>query len=195
MAAAREAAAKGVPALALSLDHYSRDADYGAAVEAATLLVRVLSNRPDLLARLSGVVLNVNVPGQKSVEELRGFALTRQSYEATHPAFLEVDVVGDEMRRRWVNAFGGTRADRAAGGDAFALAAGFVAITIVTLLSHIDPDPILNSGSDLIQQAAPVPGGLSDAAAVAVLEAAAAAVAAAPGARFADLCRFTAPAE
>lgn len=192
-----------MPALALSLDHYSNDASYEAAAAATCVLVRALQARPDLLAALAGVVLNVNFPGP-SVGEPRGFRLTRQSYEAvrsvalrrrgalssphlqTNPGFFPVD--SEDGPRRWVNGFGGgTREDKSPGSDTGALAAGYISVTILTILSCIAPhDDIYRSPppSPLPTPRA-VPPGVTEEAATALLEAAAAAVAASPNCTYA----------
>ncbi len=174
VAGAREAAAKGVPALALSLDSYRRDADYTACVAATLPLLRCLSKRPALRKSLAGCVLNVNFPCS-GAPELKGYALTAQSYECTRPGFRPVDA--PPGARAWMNSpAGGVNYDRTAGSDAAATALGFVSVTVITLLSHAPP---VRACAPETQQQAAIPLGISDEAAEALLDAAAAAATAA----------------
>jgi 5'-nucleotidase len=206
VAGAREAAAKGVPAVALSLDTHAPDADYAPAAAAALPLLRRLLAR---LARgeasfaLRGCVLNVNFPcGQL----LRGYALTRQGYECTLPGFLEAAVPPDAAAqpgvagalRAWRNSpAGGTRLDRTPGTDSAAVAAGQIAVTVITLLSHAPPlgsEPLVAAAAPPLSQA-PQLEGVCDEAADAVLDAALAAAAAAGGGAAMAARLAAAPAE
>ena len=76
VAGAREAACKGVPALAVSLDTHDRGADYDAATVVTVRLVQAFLATSDT-TWLCGTVLNVNIP-HLPLSGLRGFILTRQ---------------------------------------------------------------------------------------------------------------------
>lgn len=167
VAAAREAAIKHVPSIALSLDDYREEADYTAAAQATALLVRVLQSEPALLAHLRGVVLNVNVP-KGALAELRGFALTSQSLECTLPGWVAVEC--DGSRRGWRNGFGGTHKDHRAGGDTAAMADGLVSVSVLGLVSSLPT----HSPAVPPHSPAAIPPGCNEAGARAVLHAAAA---------------------
>ena len=77
VAGAREAACKGVPALAVSLDTHNRGADYDAAAVVTVRLVQAFLATNDV-SWLSGTVVNVNIP-PLPLAALQGFALTRQA--------------------------------------------------------------------------------------------------------------------
>lgn len=212
MAAAREAAAACVAACALSLDAYTKDADYTHAAAAAMPLIRRLLYRvrAGSADALLGSVVNVNVPNQP-LAALRGYAYTRQSYECTLPSFTEVaapdapqplHALATGPPRAWKN--GDTyvaRLDREAGTDAAAVAAGFVAVSLVRLLSDAAP---VGGPTPPAAAAPPLPpsldvAALSDAAADYVLDVAAAAAQACAGATPATKLRkappLAAPAE
>ena len=143
VAGAREAAAKGVCALALSLDHHSKEADYSASVAVTLPLLLRLQACPEL--RMAGCVLNVNVP-RGTLGDLKGYVLTEQSYECTRPGFKPVLMpacwTAPRGARAWMNsASGGVALDRRPGTDALAVAEGYVSITVITLLSHAPPVP------------------------------------------------------
>jgi hypothetical protein len=103
VAGAREAAAKGVPAVALSLDSHASDADYAPAAAAALPLLR------RLLARLSspggpadvlkGTVLNVNFP-VCTLDRMRGYELTRQARCSLHSPCMNVLADTERVRCR-----------------------------------------------------------------------------------------------
>jgi hypothetical protein len=88
--------------------------------------------------------------------------------------------------RAWQNsALAGARLDRQAGTDSAAVAAGCVAVTVVTLLSHAPPvGKHTSAGSASASPSSPwtQPEGIDDNGADAVLDAAVAAAAAAVGA-------------
>ncbi len=195
VAAAREAAASCVPAVALSLNAYAPDADYTHAAAASLPIIRRLLARikagDACSAALLGSVVNVNVP-HCPLDQMRGYAYTRQSYECTLPNFVEVAVPPGPLHalaagapRAWENGkVYVARLDREAGTDSAAVAANQVAISLVRLLSDAPPvggistapppKPSLPAALDVTL--------LSDAAADYVLEVAAAAAAHSAGA-------------
>ena len=74
VSAATEGSILGVPAMAVSLDSRSHEADYAAAAQtAAAVADYILENR----SLLTGIALNVNVPNLPS-EKIRGVRFTRQ---------------------------------------------------------------------------------------------------------------------
>jgi len=74
VSAATEGSILGVPAMAVSLDSRSHEADYAAAARtAAAVADYILENR----SLLTGIALNVNVPDLPS-EKIRGVRFTRQ---------------------------------------------------------------------------------------------------------------------
>ena len=202
VAAAREAAAQCVPAVALSLNAYTADADYTHAAAASLPIIRCMLRRfgavgavqpGNSLAALLGSVVNVNVPAYP-LHQMRGYVYTRQSYETTLPSFAEVAVPDAPLGlpasavgapRAWLN---GTkyvaRIDREPGTDAAAVADGYVAVSLVRLLS--DAAPVGEVAQALPPQPPPQPAldatALTDAAADYVLDVAAAAAQAAAGA-------------
>ena len=197
VAGAREAALEGVLAVAVSLDHHSVDADYEAAATVTATLVRRLLARQSELQALRGSVLNVNVP-RGALGALHGYVLTHQSYACQRPGFVEAPLpagphphaVGPS--RAWRNSSaGGFAEDNRKGGDAAAVAAGSVAVTVLTVLSHalpLDAHPVASCPP---AELPPLLCGFSDAAADALLAHAAAAAAAVPG----GLALSAAPAE
>ena len=191
VAGAREAACKGVPALALSLDHHSRDAEYSASAAAILPLVRTLSRRPDLLCSLASTVVNVNVP-HCALADMAGYSLDGQSVECTKPGFKPVAVDGEGVRA-WMNsAAAGTVLDRRPGFDAASTNSRLVSLCVLTLTSHA---PLSHGAVDI--DASQLPKGVSDAAAEAALEMAARLALASGAAQTASLIRgeAAAPAE
>jgi hypothetical protein len=90
----------------------------------------------------------------------------------------------------------GTRLDRQAGTDSAAVAAGRVAVTVVTLLSHAPPVGMHAAAAAGASSPPAQPNGIDDNGADAVLDAAVAAAAAAAGAgRPVASCLVAAPAE
>ena len=198
VAAAREAAAACVPAVALSLNAYTADADYTHAAAAALPIIRRMlrsfgaAGEGGSCAALLGSVVTVNVPACP-LEQMRGYVYTRQSYDTTLPSFEEV-AVPDALPglpasaagapRAWMN---GTkyvgRIDREPGTDSAAVADGFVSVSLVRLLSDAAP---VGEATQVLPAQPPLPGldvtGLTDAAAEYVLGVAAAAAHAAAGA-------------
>ena len=203
VAAAREAAAACVPALALSLNAYTADADYTHAASAALPIIRRMLCRfgaaggpgTGSSAALLGAVVNVNFPAGP-LARMRGYVYARQSYETTLPSFAEVAVPDSvpglcnlprplpAMARAWVNGLKYVaRIDREPGTDSAAVADGYVAVSLVRLLSDATPA----SEVAPVQTAPPPPPaldatGLTDEAADYVLEVAAAAAKLAAGA-------------
>ena len=197
VAAAREAAAACVPAVALSLNAYTADADYTHAASAALPIIRRVLCRfgaagpVDTCASLLGTVVNVNFPACP-LAQMRGYVYARQSYETTLPSFAEVAVpealpglptttVGPA--RAWINGLKYVaRIDREPGTDSAAVADGYVAVSLVRLLSDAAP---VGEVAPLLSAPPPPPAqdatGLTDAAADCVLEVAAAAAKMAAG--------------
>lgn len=151
--AAREAACKGVPAIALSLDSHSarRVEDYGASArlgaELAAALLAVLAEAPDALPDVAeGLVLNVNVP-RGELSAMRGVTLSHQGTGTFFPAFAEVaEGKGPHLpeieehtpeTRVFRNFAGGYREDGTEGSDMKAVAAGFVSVTPLGLRSDL----------------------------------------------------------
>mmetsp|Transcript_4900 Transcript_4900/g.10513 ORF Transcript_4900/g.10513 Transcript_4900/m.10513 type:complete len:316 (-) Transcript_4900:435-1382(-) len=151
--AAREAACKGVPSVAFSLDnHLARKVDdYQVA---STLSVSVIKAMLGLLpgqssapaSSLKGVVVNVNLP-VNGPQRLQGFYLTHQSLSGVFPAFKEIQEPSglhlaeiDEHTpnsRVFRNYAGPVQQDDAEGGDGWAVSNGFVSVTPLGLRSCI----------------------------------------------------------
>ncbi|KXZ46519.1 hypothetical protein GPECTOR_43g956 [Gonium pectorale] len=177
--AAREAACKGVPAIAFSLDnHLARKADdYALSAVLSVALVRAAlgllpgqdPSKPAPAASLRGVVLNVNFPISQG-QMLQGMYLARQSVACVFPAFKEVtEAPGPHLAeidehtpnsRVFRNYAGMVQEDQEEGGDAWALKNGWVSVTPLSLTSHIttkqEPrsDTIVAATSDIITRAA-----------------------------------------
>ncbi|KIZ07400.1 5'-nucleotidase [Monoraphidium neglectum] len=149
--AAREAACKGVPAIALSLDNFNarRVDDYApsAAISAALALLSILSESPSALGDMSeGVVLNVNFPAG-DVSEMKGIKLTHQGTGCFFPNFKEVqEGQGSHMpqieertedTRMFRNFAGGYRKDGTDGSDMDAVAGGWASVTPLGLRSDL----------------------------------------------------------
>lgn len=201
VAGAREAAAKGCVAVALSLDTHAAGADYPPAAAAVLPLMRALLARLRAggAEALRGTVLNVNIPYTPHAA-LRGYQLCAQGYECTLPGFREVQVpagaaaaleaISKGPLRAWRNsALNGARLDRRPGTDAAAVAEARIAVQVLTLLSCA-----LAGGRQAAPSLPQVPEGLNDAAADAVLDAAVAAAVGAGGAAV-GLHLAAAPAE
>ncbi|KAG2501277.1 hypothetical protein HYH03_001080 [Edaphochlamys debaryana] len=177
--AAREAACKGIPALALSLDNHMarKQDDYAMSATLAVPLVRAalgLLPGQDPSARvpaasLKGVVVNVNFPiGQGQM--VQGLYLARQSVACVFPAFKEVtEAPGPHLAeidehtpnsRVFRNYAGLVQEDQEEGNDAWALKNGWVAITPLSLLQHITgrveqrADTVVTVVSEMISRAA-----------------------------------------
>ncbi|GIL71810.1 hypothetical protein Vretimale_755 [Volvox reticuliferus] len=176
--AAREAACKGIPAIAFSLDNHlaRKPDDYSLSAALCVPLVRAmlgllpgqdLSRRPAGLLR--GVVVNVNFPiGQGQL--LQGLYLARQSVACVFPAFKEVtEAPGPHLAeidehtpnsRVFRNYAGLVQEDPDEGGDAWAVKNGWASVTPLSLLSHITTKPesrsetIMAAVSEVISRAA-----------------------------------------
>ncbi|GLC41193.1 hypothetical protein PLESTB_001528300 [Pleodorina starrii] len=176
--AAREAACKGIPAVAFSLDnHLARKPDDYAL--AATLCVPVVRALLGLLpgqetakppaASLRGVVVNVNFPIAQG-QMLQGLYLARQSVACVFPAFKEVtEAPGPHLAeidehtpnsRVFRNYAGLVQEDQDEGGDAWALKNGWVSVTPLSLVSHVTTKPdsradnIVTAVSEVVSRAA-----------------------------------------
>jgi len=136
VAGAREAACKGLPAVALSLDSHSRSADYRDSAAAALPLLHCLAGRKDLRDALSSTVLNVNVPACP-LADMRGYRLNAQSVECTRPGFKPAQVDGMAPgARAWMNsAAAGTALDRLKDCDSTATNERFVSVSVLMLTS------------------------------------------------------------
>jgi 5'-nucleotidase len=162
--AAREAACKGVPAVALSIDDYgARKVEHyapAAALSAALVgaLLDVLAESPGALSDTrEGLVLNVNVPkggfgqlqGREShaQHQWRGVALTHQGTGSFYPRFEPVaDAPGPHEERvestagatqLFRNYAGTYRQDDTPGSDMEAVAAGWASVTPLGLRSDL----------------------------------------------------------
>ncbi|PNW77438.1 hypothetical protein CHLRE_10g436500v5 [Chlamydomonas reinhardtii] len=177
--AAREAACKGIPAMALSLDnHLARKTDdYAVSASLAVALAKAaLGVLPGQeaggrapAASLKGVVINVNFPIAQG-QMLQGLFLARQSLACVFPAFKEVtEAPGPHLAeidehtpnsRVFRNYAGMVQEDQEEGNDAYALKNGWVAVTPLSLLSHIqlgqDPraENVVNAVSQIVTRAA-----------------------------------------
>lgn len=151
--AAREAACKGVPAIALSLDNLQarRVEDYAPATVVAAALVKallaVLAESPSALADMTeGAVLNVNLP-DGAVSGMRGVRLTHQGTGCFFPTFREVQEGAGphlpqveertEATRMFRSFAGGYRKDGTEGSDMAAVAAGWASVTPLGLRSDL----------------------------------------------------------
>jgi 5'-nucleotidase len=133
--AAMEAVIAGVPGIAFSLASQDKPAnvptDYGPAGEIAK---RVVQNVIDGGGLPEGVVLNVNIP-YLSVEDMKGFAITRQGLRVYRDVLdRRVDPRGRPYY--WIGGEAPTGVNEE-GTDVGALAAGYVSITPLQLdLTH-----------------------------------------------------------
>lgn len=163
--AAREAACKGVPAMALSLDNHRarRMDDYAASASLSVAFIRallaVLAESPSALSDTSeGVVLNVNYPSG-DVLGMKGVKLTHQGTGCFFPRFEEIrEGQGahlpqieehTEDTRMFRNYAGGYRADGTEGSDMEAVASGWTSVTPLGLRSDlVFKTRTANSGSN-----------------------------------------------
>ncbi|KAG1663820.1 hypothetical protein FOA52_013385 [Chlamydomonas sp. UWO 241] len=154
VAAAREAACAGLPALALSLDDHKarRVDDYTIAAKLCVSVVKAMLGLlpdqpgPSPLESLRGTVLNVNVPSSTS-SRLRGYYLTHQSCSGISPAFKEIkEPTGAHLAqidehtpdsRIFRNYAGAEHEDGQEGGDDWALRSGYVSVTPLGLRSCV----------------------------------------------------------
>ncbi|KAL4430827.1 hypothetical protein ABPG75_006083 [Micractinium tetrahymenae] len=157
--AAREAACKDVPAIAVSLDNYlaRTEEQYAAAATYCVALMKaVLGVLPpprswawpaggaSLAASLAGQVINVNVP-QGAVGDVRGYYLAHQGQHCHFPNWTELEAdghvkeghAGGVTLRAFRNAAGSLRGDATEGSDSWAVSQGYVAVTPVGLRSDL----------------------------------------------------------
>jgi len=120
VAAAREAALQGIPAVASSLDRRGHP-NYQAAAEATLRVARLV--KANGLDR--GVLLNVNVPAG-APGDLKGLRLTTQSAQSGTERYVEQKTPAG--RRLFWNVYRDPRDDRE-GTDLWAIAQGYVAVT------------------------------------------------------------------
>lgn len=176
--AAREAACKGIPAIAFSLDNHlaRKQDDYTMSASLAVSIVRATlglgagqsAAKPPASA-LKGVVVNVNFPiGQGQM--IQGVHLTRQSVACVFPAFKEVsEAPGPHLAeidehtpnsRVFRNYAGLVQEDQDDGGDAWAMKNGWISVTPLSLKSDITAtlearnEGVLAAVSELIVHAA-----------------------------------------
>lgn len=140
VAGAREAACKeSGPAIALSLDSYSRAASYGDAASAALPLLLAAATSDKNVWKNTECVLNVNIPSCP-FELMKGYMLTfqgRHCYKATWSA-MEVEETDDETGERVmyvVNTSGALRGDSTVYSDSWAVQQGWVSLTPLALHS------------------------------------------------------------
>lgn len=157
--AAREAACKGVPALAFSLDsHVARsvEAFEEAARHSARLIRAVLGLAPagqappagpPIARLLPGKLLNINLP----LAAPRGYCLARQGVHCARPRFEDATVLdaavseaaavsGGEHApglRAFNNLIGETQVDDAEGTDSWAVRRGWIAVCPIGLASDV----------------------------------------------------------
>lgn len=168
--AAREAACKDVPSIAVSLDnHLARTPEqYGAAAAYTLALMKAvlgvlpswpLSGRSaSLAASLAGTVVNVNVP-QGAVGDVRGYHLSWQGQHCHFPDFQELEAdphvqeghAGGVILRSFKNAAGSLRSDLSEGCDSWAVGQGWVAVTPICLRSDM---PLTAAAAGLRKQQA-----------------------------------------
>mmetsp|Transcript_19172 Transcript_19172/g.33007 ORF Transcript_19172/g.33007 Transcript_19172/m.33007 type:complete len:320 (-) Transcript_19172:226-1185(-) len=159
--AAREAACKGVPAIAFSLDNhmarkvgdYTMSAQVSVSIAKAALglLPGQQADAPPCLA-LVGAVLNVNFPISQG-QMMQGLYQTHQSMSCVFPAYKEVlegagphlpEIDEHTPNSRMFRNFAGTvQGDNEEGGDAWAMRYGWVSVTPLGLRQDI----VLGNGS------------------------------------------------
>lgn len=140
VAGAREAACKGIPAIASSLDSGDRNANYDAAAAVTVRLVHAFLSMADI-SFLAGYVVNINTP-PIALTALKGYLMTRQSWECTLPCFVEMEMPAGQQangRRSFRNVGGGLQRDRMPGTDTWAMSRGFVAVTLLATLNSMSP--------------------------------------------------------
>lgn len=160
--AAREAACKGIPAVALSLaNHGARSPEaYDLAARISVSIIKAVLGlvpgpepQPDFSA-LREHVLNVNFPPQRELSELRGLALTRMGRNCVFPAFKEIaEAPGPHLAeidehtapiRMFRNYAGEVQEDHSEGSDMWAVRSGLVAVTPLSLFSDV---PVEGAGT------------------------------------------------
>lgn len=150
--AAREAACKGLPGIAFSLDdHQARStASYDSSSALSVVLIQsvlgLVPPCPCVLSVLQRCVLNVNFPN-KPLEEVRGYRLAHQTFINTIPYYEEViEKAGPHMPeidehtpdvRVFRNYAGCQVKDDTADGDDSVVAEGWVSVTPLSLRSDL----------------------------------------------------------
>lgn len=157
--AAREAACKGIPALAFSLDSHSARSEEqyeSAAQYSLTIIKAVLGILPQLperpLISFAGYVVNCNFPSLE-IGDIKGVHICHQGQHCSLPEFQEVDTdphftsknehtyrelhMGEVTMKAFRNAVGYLQEDQTPGSDSWAVANGWVALTLVGLLSDV----------------------------------------------------------
>ncbi|KAF6260789.1 survival protein sure-like phosphatase/nucleotidase [Scenedesmus sp. NREL 46B-D3] len=152
--AAREAACKGVPAIALSLadhqakqqEHYTTAASLAAALVQAMLQGLASGCAHHRRAFEAGCVVNVNFPAE-AAGPTAGLALTHQGTGCVFPKFLEVtEPSGPHLAefdehtpalRMFRNYAGAMRADDNEGSDNWAVGSGWVSVTPLLLRQDV----------------------------------------------------------
>lgn len=154
--AAREAACKGVPSLAVSLDNVRGKSieEYAAASIYTVALVKAVlglleGTEAAWLKEMIGCVINVNVPAGP-LHAIKGLHLTHQGAACVFPAFREVfqevphdegavtsSVISMPGMRTFRNAAGDMRWDDSPGSDTWAVHEGWASVTPLGLRSDI----------------------------------------------------------
>lgn len=160
--AAREAACKGLPSIAFSLDNYKARSEeqYQAAATYALVIIKAClgilpcsPSRP--LRAFANHVINVNIPGG-TLEDIKGLHICHQGQHCNFPDFREVETdphffknnggsggenaqqhKGEVTIRAYKNAAGYLQEDLSEGSDSWAVSNGWVAVTVVGLCSDV----------------------------------------------------------
>jgi 5'-nucleotidase len=145
--AAREAACKGVPAIAFSLaDHTARTV--GQYTAAGRCSVAIIKAALPLLPFFEGYVINVNFPPNAETDGFKGLKVCAQGEHCSWPEFKECGAdphidfgdhfeMGNVTLRAFRNAAGLLRADDRPGTDSAAVSEGWVSITPIGLRSDL----------------------------------------------------------
>jgi 5'-nucleotidase len=124
ISAASEAAIRGLPALAISLDSHDRQADF----EPASKIALHLVNNYNTLNMQTGALLSVNVPALPA-GEMRGYRITRQSMGRLTERFLRRQ---DPRGRTYYWQDGEIMEPEGSDCDHGALLAGYITLTPVS---------------------------------------------------------------
>ncbi|KAF5829209.1 survival protein sure-like phosphatase/nucleotidase [Dunaliella salina] len=178
--AAREAACKGIPAIAFSLDnHMARKLeDYATSAQLSVAILKAMlgmlpphpSPPPADALKVHDVLLNVNYPMGQG-ELIQGLYLTHQSLACAFPAFKELHPSSARLEelseaqkteRVFRNYFGSMQEDESVGGDGWAIKNGWVSITPIGLRSDIESrtsqatvfEPVMQATADIVKAAA-----------------------------------------
>jgi 5'-nucleotidase len=154
--AAREAACKGIPAIALSLDDYRARSVEGyehAATQAVALIKSILGLLPSIpptLSSFSSLVINVNFPGIHK-QSHKGFHICTQGKHCHFPDFMEIEPdsqyihegehstvqMGKVILRGFRNKAGYLQTDDTPGCDSWAVENGWTSVTLQGLMSDV----------------------------------------------------------